>query len=161
MKKRFFLIGTVVIMLAGVVAISSCKKEKTTSVENNEPVRQQLAISDFYNSGCLPRDNDKASDTLRNVILERRGNDVFFEWPNFYNDCTDSIVVEPYLTGDTLEIWVKGILEDRKKCVCFYDIKATIKNLKSKRYLINTYDAVVLPDGRGAWDVWDSVWMDM
>ena len=161
MKKTVLIIlGAIAVMTASSVAITSCKKEKTDTDSIN-PVRQQLEVTDFYNSGCLPNNNDKVPDTIGNVILERLGNDVLFEWPNFHNDCTDSIVVVPYLTGDTLEIWVKAYLEARKKCVCFYDIKATIKDLKPKRYLIKTYDAVFLPSGNGAWDVWDSVWVNL
>lgn len=166
MKKSILNLGIFIFLIFSLIAIISCKKDKTDTKETvptPTPIRESLEISDFYNSGCLPRnDNDKAADTIGSVILERRGNDVLFEWPDFINECTDSIVVFPFLTGDTLEIWVKAFAGFNNKCICHYDIKATIKNLKPKRYLVKTYEAIEysgLP--RTWWEVFDSVWMNL
>ncbi len=72
MKKRIFLIGTVAIMLASVVAIASCKKDKnekpeTPSTTVEEPEYQSLQVTDVHHSDCLNSGVEK-KDTIGGLL---------------------------------------------------------------------------------------------
>ena len=169
MKKSILNLGIFIFLIFSLIAVVSCKKDKTDTKETvPTPIRESLEISDFYNSDCLNRQDGEKADTIGSRIFDRQGDDLVFQWLDFYGNCdADSFMVRPYLIGDTIEIWTYEYHTILPSCVCRYNVSARIKNLKPKRYLLKTYAAISLLDDSNSnyswtwWDLTDSVWMNL
>ena len=176
MKKKI-IIGAMAIVAVCLFAVSSCTKEKnetssatttsttstTATVDDDEngdsPEVQQLMVTDIHNSDCLH--GGEKSDTIGGVItLDRRGNNLYFDWPRCMSGCgLDSFAVRSNIIDDTLEIDVRSYGQ-WANCTCNYDLNATINNVPSKRYFVKLYYCmVVLNDIRG--ELWYSKWMNL
>ncbi len=146
-------------MLASVVVISSCKKEKSETSSDGTQV-ETLMVTDVHNTDCLNSGVEKSDTIGGSVTLDRIGNNLYFDWSHCMSGCgLDSFAVRGNIIGDTLEIDVRAYGQ-WANCTCEYDLEATINNVPSKRYFVKLYYWIVtIQDIRG--ELWYSKWMNL
>ena len=161
MKKTVLIIlGSFAIMMASVVVISSCKKDKSEETKDTASV-SALLVTDLHHSDCLNSGVEKRDTVGGWVTIERRGSNIYFEWPDCISDCEiDSFAIRSNIIQDTLEIDVRSYGQGTN-CTCEYNVDAIINNVPAKRFFVKVYGGIMIGGRNMRGELLYSKWMNL